>query len=185
MSEEFKYPEVLPLVEKICECAEKEGMIPGAYFKRLLSSFASSDTYNGNSDVLYHNKHFDIKECRANKLLEFESAIRYLGLPVSISRVGFDFVEREAMKDKPFCAIPIGLDYAIYADRNGISVEQFRKFMIDQLKRYSNVLDNTWDEPLVKLEFVVAMTKEVRDYLPDMENRYYAYKDGEDSGWRL
>lgn len=185
MNEEFKYPGVLPLVEKICECAEKEGLIPGAYFQRLLSSFVSSDTYNGASDVMYHNKHFSIKECRANKLLEFESAIRYLGLPTSISRIGFDFVELESTKDKPPCAIPIGLDYVIPADRNDIATEQFRKFMIDQLKQHSNVLDNIWDEPLVKLEFVIAMTEEVRDYLPDMENRYYAYKDGEDSGWRL
>lgn len=185
MSEEFKYPEVLPLVDKICECAEKEGLIPGAYFQRLLSSFVSSDTHDSNSDVIYHNKHFDIKGCRANKLLEFESAVRYLGLPTSISRIGFDFVEINHERDGSYSAIPIGLDYVIPADRNDIAMEQFRKFMIDQLKQHSNVLDNTWDEPLVKLEFVVAMTKEVHDYLPDMENRYYAYKDGEDSGWRL
>lgn len=182
MSEEFKYPEVLPLVEKICECAEKEGLIPGAFFQRLLASFVSSDTYEGTSDVLYHNKHFDIKECRSNKLLEFELAIRYLGLPTSISRIGFDFAELESMKDKSLGAIPIGLDYAIYADRSDIYLEQFRTYIA---KGINQSIGAAWDDPLVKLEFVVAMTKEVRDYLPDMENRYYAYKDGEDSGWRL
>lgn len=182
MSEEFKYPEVLPLVEKICECAEKEGLIPGAFFQRLLSSFVSSGTYKGASDVLYCNKHFDIKECRANKLLEFESAIRYLGLPTSISRVGFDFVERETVKDKSPCSIPIGLDYAIYADKGDVAAERFRSWMTNLIGPLS---DKVWDDPLVKLEFVVEMAKEVRDYLPDMENRYYAYKDGEDSGWRL
>lgn len=183
MSGEFKYPEVLPLVEKICECAEKEGLIPGAYFQRLLSSFVSSDTYNGASDVMYHNKHFSIKECRANKLLEFESAVRYLGLPISISRVGFEFAERDSVEGKPPCAIPIGLDYAIYADRGDIRAEQFRNYWGSYLKHSG--AKNYWNDPLVKLEFVIAMTEEVSDYLPDMENRYYAYKDGEDSGWRL
>lgn len=184
MSEEFKYPGVLPLVEKICECAEKEGLIPGAFFQRLLASFASSDTHGSNSDVIYHNEHFDIKECRANKLLEFESVIRYLGLPVSISRVGFDFAERETMKDKSPCTIPIGLDYAIYADRADIDSEMVRQNLVDYLNARC-MGRKAWDDPLVKLEFVVAMTEEVHDYLPDMENRYYAYKDGEDSGWRL
>ena len=183
MSEGFKYPEVLPLVEKICECTEKEGLIPRAYFQRLLSSFVSSDAYDGTSDVLYHNKHFDINECRSNKLLEFESAIRYLGLPTSISRIGFDFRKRDSMGDKSFCAIPIGLDYAIYDDHNAITMEQLREYMM--IKPFNNIPGYAFADPLVKIEFVVAMTKEVRDYLPDMENRYYAYKDSEDSGWRL
>lgn len=131
----------------------------------LYHTFVSIDDPKSVKGLLYFNAEVDPTHFRKPKMLEFESAIRYLGLPLSIETAkDIDFVSCDY--DSP-CVAPVGVRYAVMC-KPGARVE------IDP-----------WHVKYVRMEFVVPWTDELNTYLPDMENRYYAYKDGEESGWRL
>lgn len=132
----------------------------------LYHTFVSIDDPKHITGLHYLNTEVDPAQLRTPKMLEFEQAIRYLGLPLSIEDVKYgDFVNCETAVS---CAAPIGVHYAIMCKPGSLYNGRFRL-----------------SDSRVRMEFIVPWTDELKTYLPDMENRYYAYKDGEDSGWRL
>lgn len=132
----------------------------------LYHTFVSIDDPKHITGLHYLNTEVDPAQLRTPKMLEFEQAIRYLGLPLSIEDVKYgDFVNCETAVS---CAAPIGVHYAIMCKPGSLYNGRFRL-----------------SDSRVRMEFIVPWTDELKDYLPDMENRYYAYKDGENSGWRL
>lgn len=132
----------------------------------LYHTFVSIDDPKHITGLHYLNTEVDPAQLRTPKMLEFEQAIRYLGLPLSIEDVKYgDFVNCETAVS---CAAPIGVHYAIMCKPGSLYNGRFGL-----------------SDSRVRMEFIVPWTDELKDYLPDMENRYYAYKDGENSGWRL
>lgn len=132
----------------------------------LYHTFVSIDDPKNITGLRYLNTEVDPAQLRRPKMLEFEQAIRYLGLPLSIEDVKYgDFVNCETAVS---CAAPIGVHYAIMCKPGSLYNGRFRLY-----------------DSRVRMEFIVPWTDELKAYLPDMENRYYAYKDGEESGWRL
>lgn len=132
----------------------------------LYHTFVSIDDPKHITGLHYLNTEVNPAQLRTPKMLEFEQAIRYLGLPLSIEDVKYgDFVNCETAVS---CAAPIGVHYAIMCKPGSLYNGRFRL-----------------SDSRVRMEFIVPWTDELKDYLPDMENRYYAYKDSEESGWRL
>ena len=132
----------------------------------LYHTFVSIDDPKHITDLHYLNTEVDPTQIRKPKMLEFEQAIRYLGLPLSIEDARYeDFVSCDY---NPPTAAPIGVHYAIMCKPGSLNNERFRV-----------------SDSYVRMEFIVPWTDELKTYIPDMENRYYAYKDGEESGWRL
>lgn len=131
----------------------------------LYHTFNSIDDPKHIRGLQYLNTDVDVKRLRNPNMLEFEQAVRYLGLPLCIEDVKeSDFV---ACDPAAPCAAPVGLRYAIMCKPlalPGLTLPRMRN---------------------VRMEFIVPWTDELKAYLPDMENRYYSYKDGEESGWRL
>lgn len=116
-------------------------------------------------DLRYLNTEVDLTQIRKPKTLEFEQAVRYLGLPLCIEHLRYgDFISCDHAAPT---AAPIGVHYAIMCKPDTL-----------------NGFPSNPNE-YVRMEFIVHWTDELKTYLSDMENRYYAYKDGEDSGWRL
>lgn len=129
----------------------------------LYHTFVSIDDPKHNTDLHYLNTEVDPTQIRKPKMLEFEQAVRYLGLPYSIEALrSTDFIRCDPADT---VTVPIGVHYAIMCKPG------------DPLMR--------WRSDCARVEFVIPWTDELKTYLPDMENRYYAYKDGEESGWRL
>lgn len=129
-------------------------------------AFVSIDDPKNITGLRYLNTEVDPAQTKKPKMLEFEQAVRYLGLPLSIEDVGYDdFVSCD---NAPHTTVPIGVHYAIWCKPGSLNNGRFK-------------LSNSH----VRMEFLVPWTDELKAYLPDMENRYYAYKDGEESGWRL
>lgn len=133
----------------------------------LYHTFLSIDDPEKIPGLVHLDTEIDPSRLRSPKMLEFEQAIRYLGLPLSIEKIDSeDFVSG----DQGPCSAPIGVHYAIMCKPGALAPDARRDIR---------------KKTFARVEFVIPWTDELKDYLPDMENRYYAYKDGEDSGWRL
>lgn len=133
----------------------------------LYHVFMSVDDPEKISGLVHLDTNVDPAQLRSPKMLEFEQAVRYLGPPLSIEMLDpEDFVS----VDQGPCAGPIGVHYAIMCKPGALAPMGYR-----DIRRKS----------FARIEFVITWADELKTYLPDMENRYYAYKDGEDSGWRL
>lgn len=131
----------------------------------LYYAFVSIGDPRSIMNLRYLNTNVDPTQFRKPKMLEFEQAVRYLGLPHCIEAVRYgEFVSCDSATP---IAAPTGAHYAIMCKP-------------DTLNRLHYMPDG-----YMRMEFIVPCTDELKAYLPDMENRYYAYKDGEDSGWRL
>ena len=133
----------------------------------LYHMFMSVDDPEKIPGLVHLDTDVDPSQLRSPKMLEFESAVRYLGLPLSIEKIDSeDFVPG----DQGPCSAPIGVHYAIMCKPGALT---------------PNVRHDIHKKKFARVEFVISWTDELNTYLLDMENRYYAYKDGEDSGWRL
>lgn len=155
-------PDIEALVKGLIHRCIKHNLSPMGV---LYHTFNSIDDPKHIRGLQYLNTDVDVKRLRNPNMLEFEQAVRYLGLPLCIEDVKeSDFV---ACDPAAPCAAPVGLRYAIMCKPlalPGLTLPRMRN---------------------VRMEFIVPWTDELKAYLPDIENRYYAYKDGEDSSWRL
>lgn len=150
------------LVKGLIQRCAMHNLSPMAVLYHAFTSIGEPKTITG---LRYLNTEVDPTQMRKPKMLEFEQTVRYLGLPLCIEDVRYgDFV---SCNHAAPCTVPIGVRYAITCKPGTL-----------------HGLPSSSDG-YVRMEFVVPWTDELKAYLPDMENRYYAYKDGEDSGWRL
>lgn len=155
--------DVEALVKGIIQRCIQHNISPLSVFYHAFTSIGDPKHVEG---LHYLNTEVDPASLRKPKMLEFEQAVRYLGLPLSIEGVGNnDFVSCD---NTPHIAVPTGVRYAIWCKPGSLNNGRFRL-----------------SDKYARMEFLVPWTDELKTYLPDMENRYYAYKDGEDSGWRL
>lgn len=155
-------PDIEALVKGLIQRCAMHNISPMAV---LYHTFVSIDAPKHSTDLHYLNTEVDPTQIRKPKMLEFEQAVRYLGLPSCVEAVRYaDFVSCDHAAP---CTVPIGVRYAIMCKPGTLH----------------GVLDS--GDGWVRMEFIVSWTNELKSYLPDMENRYYAYKDGVASGWRL
>lgn len=155
---------------KACEKANLSGL-------QVLEDIAGSINRDadGDNNIAYVSNKFRFKDADKKTYLDLEQACRCLGLPTTIQIVNSnhcmsfeDASERFFYTDRrPLNAVPIGISYYIPC----CDADDTTSMRMKELKNAMALTDGQY----IKLEFVLPYNDSIKEYLPNMEERWENY----------
>lgn len=157
---------------KACEKANLSGL-------QVLEDIAGSINRDadGDNNIVYVSNKFRFKDADKKTYLDLEEACRCLGLPTTIQVVNsshcmsFEGATREKLfytGRRPLNAVPIGMSYYIPC----CDAEDVVNMRVKELS-HAAALDFGGD--YIKLEFVLPYNDSIKEYIPNMEERWENY----------
>lgn len=155
---------------KACEKANLSGL-------QVLEDIAMSINRDadGDNNIVYVSNKFRFKDTDKKTYLDLEQACRCLGLPTTIQVVNSnlcmsfeDASERYFYNHRrPLNAVPIGMSYYIpCCDADDVTSMRMKEL---------NAAASLKDGQYIKLEFVLPYNDSIKEYIPNMEERWENY----------
>lgn len=156
---------------KACDKANLSGL-------QVLEDIARSINRDadGNNNILYVSNKFRFKDADKKTYLDLEEACRCLGLPTTIQIVNsvhcmsFEGASERFFHTgrRPLNAVPIGMSYYIPCCDADDTTSM-------RMKELSHAAALDFGGDYIKLEFVLPYNDSIKEYLPNMEERWENY----------